>query len=194
MSGEKPKLSIHAEQRTRERLRISSEQLLDMLSRGQGKIIGTSVESQLAHRLLWSPVDEQFFVAILNVISGTVLTILTLNMYCRDYGDNVTEKRIQKVINMMIHSGMAPAALWRPDVPDEYVTVHADFWSKSKSVALGRWKGPIGSVHLAELGKQPEFWSWVTSQITSRGEKLDDVVSVKAKFSGGDLQDVPYAC
>ena len=187
-------LSLHARERLGERFRISSERLLAILNRGHGKKIGTSVESHLVHRLLWSPVDEQLFVAIQDVIDGTVLTVLTLEMYRRDYGSNVTERRVQKVINMMVHSGMAPASLWRPDVPDEHVTIFADLLSASTPIALGRWKGTIDSVCLKELGANPEFWSWVASQITARGVQLDDVVLVKARFTGGDFQNVPYTC
>lgn len=117
----KSKLSHHAIERLSERFRISTEQLLEMLNTGHGIKIGTSVESHLVHRLLWSHVDEQLFVAIQNIIDGTVLTVLTLEMYRRDYGSNVTDRRAQKVINMMVHSGMAPVSLWRSGVPDEYV-------------------------------------------------------------------------
>jgi hypothetical protein len=190
----KTNLSLHAKKRLSERFRISSERLLEILNMGHGIKIGASVESHLAHRLLWSPVDEQIFVAIQNVINGTILTVLTLEMYRRDYGSSVTERRVQKVINMMVHSGMAPASLWKPDVPKEYVTVYADLCSTNNIIALGRWKGAVDSVYLEDLGTKIEFWSWVATQITARGAMLDEVLSVKAKFTGGDFQNVPYAC
>jgi len=190
----KAELSLHAKERLGERFRISSEQLLEILNKGQGKKIGSSVESHLAHRLLWSPICEKLFVASQDVVNGTVITVLTLEMYRRDYDINVTERRIQKVVNMMVHSGMAPASLWRPGVADEHVTVYADRQSSNKPIALGRWKGGVDSACLGDLGSKPAFWSWVAIEITARGAVLDEVVSVKAKFTGGEVQDVPYAC
>lgn len=187
-------LSNHANERLVERFRISSEQFIELLNAGHGKKIGATGQTHLIHRLIWSQIDEQLLVAIQDVIDGTVLTVLTLEMYRTNYDKNITEKRVQKVVNMMVHAGFAPSSLWKPNAVDEYVTVYADLLGIRNPIALGRWRGEVSSACLRNLGEKPEFWAWVAGQISARGAQVDCVVSVKAKFSGGDLQDIPYAC
>jgi len=194
MSFPKSTLSAHATVRLSERFRISSADFLKLLNAGQGKKIGISSSTRLAHRLLWSHVDEQLLVAIQDVVNGTILTVLTIEMYCRDYNSNITDGRIIKVINMMVHSNLAPASLWRPGAPDECVTVYATIQDSLKPVALGRWRGVVESVNLHDLGKIPEFWSWIVNKILAKGYMTEHLASVQARFSGGDLQDIPYAC
>jgi len=188
------KLSTHAVERLNERFNINSDEFLYLLNSGQGKKIGKSIQTHLAHRLLWSHKDEQLLVAIQDVVDGVVLTVLTLEMYCRDYEHNITDRRISGVINKMVHSAMAPSSLWHPGVPDEHVTVYTTILDSPSVVALGRWKGAVDSVQLSELGKKPEFWSWVSTQVSTKGYSVERVLSVEAKFTGGDAQGVPYAC
>src|SRR3546814_9499054 len=68
-------------------------------------IFGRSARTHLAHRLLWSHVDESLLVAIQDVVDGTILTVLTLEMYCGKYGQNITDRRICRVVNQMVHAG-----------------------------------------------------------------------------------------
>ncbi|TIC80305.1 hypothetical protein [Crenobacter intestini] len=185
-------LSAHAQMRLTERFSISTDELVRLLNTGLGKRIGHSLETHLIHILLWCPIEKAFLVCIQDVLNGIVLTVLTLDMYIRDYARNVTERRIQKVINMMVHAGMAPAAAWRPGVMDEYVTVFALRKSTSYLLSLGRWRGAVTSVDLGKLGELPEFWEWVARTTLARGGTLEDVLSVSARFSGGELQHVPY--
>ena len=128
------------------------------------------------------------------MVNGTVLTVLTIEMYCRDYKSNVTDRRVKKVINMMVHSNLVPASLWQPGASNEHVTVYATIYDSGNIVALGQWKGAVESVHLPDLGKKPEFWSWVANQICTKGHTIESLVSVEAKFTGGDPQVIPYAC
>src|SRR3546814_10376923 len=101
-------LSQHAQDRILERLRISPQDLLDLLNGGHGKKIGRSARTHLAHRLLWSHVDESLLVAIQDVVDGTILTVLTLELYCGKYGKNITDRRICRVVNQMVHAGLVP--------------------------------------------------------------------------------------
>src|SRR3546814_1548465 len=78
-------LSQHAQDRILERLRISPQDLLDLLNGGHGKKIGRSARTHLAHRLLWSHVDESLLVAIQDVVDGTILTVLTLAMRSEEH-------------------------------------------------------------------------------------------------------------
>src|SRR3546814_4896914 len=36
------------------------------------------------------------------------------------------------------------------------------------------------------------FWCWVAERVVAKGQAVENVESVRAKFSGGDLQNVPY--
>jgi hypothetical protein len=164
------------------------------LNAGHGKRVGSTARSHLVHRLLWSHVDHDFLVVIQDIRDGTVLTVLTLQMYRRDYEHNLTEGRIRKVVNTMVHAGLAPAHLWRPGVQGESVLVFAELKDARMPVPLGAWKDPVDSPDLARLGTQRDFWSWVADRLTLKACSVDDLLAVRARFSGGDLQDVPYAC
>src|SRR3546814_3780470 len=101
-------LSQHAQDRILERLRISPQDLLDLLNGGHGKKIGRSARTHLAHRLLWSHVYESLLVAIQDVVDGTILTVLTLEMYCGKYGQKITDRRICRVVNQIVYEGLLP--------------------------------------------------------------------------------------
>lgn len=185
-------LSNHACQRLRERFKIEASELLRLLNSGLGKKIGVSAQTQLAHRLVWSPIDQAFLVAIQNVVDGAVLTVLTIEMYQRDYESNLTEKRLRHVVNQMVHSGHAPTCLWKQGDADEIVSVYATLATSTKTVALGRWRGLLASADLSKLGRQPEFWAWVARTLEERGYDIHALEEISAKFSGCDHKAVPY--
>jgi hypothetical protein len=182
--------SRHAAARTMERFKVSPEKLTELMNAGLGKRVGTSKSTNLIHRLLWSLVDDCLLVAIQEVISGTVLTVLTLEMYKRDYAANVSEGRMRHVINQMVHAGHIPEAMWQPGDKREYVTVHAHL-SDGSSVALGRWVGVIVSADLSRLGESRQFWEWVVQRLEERGHVVERLARVEARFSGGENREVP---
>jgi hypothetical protein len=75
-----------------------------------GKKIGVSRETHLMHRLVWSYVGDAPLVAIQDVINGTVLPVLSVDMYRREYASNLTEKRLHQVLNQMARAGFAELA------------------------------------------------------------------------------------
>jgi hypothetical protein len=185
-------LSKHATVRTLERLRVSPEKLTALMNAGLGKRIGVSTESNLIHRLLWSPEDNNLLVAIQDVVSGTVLTVLTLEMYKRDYAVNLSENRVRHVINQMVHAEHIPAAMWQPGDQQEYVTVHARITATSTPVALGRWTGNVSSPDLSQLGRSVEFWTWVARRLEEKQHAVESLLHVEARFTGGRNCEVPY--
>jgi hypothetical protein len=184
--------SKHASERTTERFKVSPERLTALMNAGLGKRIGDSATSSRTHRLLWSPEDNCLLVAIQEVVSGTVITVLTLEMYRRDYAHNLSESRIRHVVNQMVHAGHAPAAMWTPGKKYEHVTIHAYLVGASNATALGRWTGPVISLDLSQLGRQPQFWTWVAQRLEAKHFSVDDLLRVEAKFTGGHNWDVPY--
>jgi hypothetical protein len=187
------RLSGHACQRLSERFCIEAHELLRLLNSGLGKVIGYSTPTHLVHRLVWSHVDTAFLVAIQDVVDGTVLTVLPLDIYRSKHGANLTENRLNHVINQMVHSGYAPPSLWVKGDANEYVTVYATLATSPITVALGRWRGLVTSADLSKLGRRDEFWDWVVGELARRGHEVGTLESITAKFTGGDHQAVPYA-
>lgn len=185
-------LTRHAEIRLEERFQISANSLLELLNGQQGKKTGVSSKTHLMHRMLWSPVDKQMLVAIQDAITGSVLTLLTLEMYQSHYAERITDQRIRRTINKMVHAGLAPPDMWMPGDTEDYVTVYAQVADSPRILPLGRWRGQVDSADLSQLGKQESFWRWVAEQVVSRGNSVDNVEQVTAKFSGGDYQPVVY--
>lgn len=185
-------LSVHATNRTLERFKVSPEKLTSLMNDGLGKRIGTSIASNLIHRLLWSPDDSDLLVAIQDVLCGTVLTVLPLEMYKRDYADNLSENRVRHVINQMVHTGHIPSELWQPGDKHERVTVYAHLTEIPIAVGLGRWTGEIRTPNLSELGKYTEFWIWVVQRFTERQYEVDALQRVEARFFEGQNWDVPF--
>ena len=175
-----------------ERFKVSPEELTALMNDGLGKRIGVSTASNRIHRLLWSPEDNCLLVAIQEVVSGTVLTVLTLEMYKRDYADNLSENRVRHVINQMVHAGHIPASMWQPGDNQAHVTVHAHLAGDSIAVALGRWTGQASSSDLSQLGKSLEFWTWVAQRLAQKQHAVDNLLRVEARFTGGQNWEVPY--
>lgn len=185
-------LSNHARERIQERFNISEQDFLDLLNSGIGKKVGRSARTNLVHRLVWSHVDKSVLIAIQDVVSGIVLTVLPVDMYRREYGSNLTEQRLRHVMNQMVHAGFAPPDIWSPGDKEENVTVYVTMSNSTTQVALGRWRGEVTTVDLSALGKSTSFWTWVAEESVTRGLTIDQVHSVSAKFSGGDHQQILY--
>jgi hypothetical protein len=186
------RLSKHAIDRVIERFSIAPEQLTTLLNTGLGKGLGATGRSSLIHRLVWSPSDADFLVAIQNIISGWVLTVLTVAMYRRDYDANLTDQRLRHVVNQMVHAELAPGSRWTSGDRQEYVTIYAYLGGATQPVALGRWNGAVTSPDLSQLGCSMQFWTWVAGRLKERQHTIDALLSVQARFTGGRNYDVPY--
>ena len=162
------------------------------MNAGLGKKIGVSTESRLFHRLLWSSEDACLLVAIQDIVTGTVVTVLTLDMYKRDYAENLSEGRVKHVINQMVHAGHVPEHMWQPNDNHEHVIVHAHLTDCPKPIALGGWPGEIKSPDLRQLGKLHDFWGWVAQRLHQKQHDVSHLMLVEARFKGGRSYEVPY--
>lgn len=185
-------LTQHAEQRLAERFQITSSEFLGLLNSHQGKRIGISSRTHLMHRLLWSPADNELLVAIQDAVDGSVLTVLTLEMYRNRYPENVTGNRVRRVVNRMVHAGLAPSSMWLPGDSEDYVTVYARLTDVARTLSLGRWRDEVESYDLSQLGRHEQFWAWVAERVEALGHAVGSLELVTAKFSGGDHQEVMY--
>lgn len=121
-----------------------------------------------------------------------MLTVLTLEMYKRDYAANLSENRMRHVINQMVHAGHIPPTMWRPGDAQEYVTVHAHLVDMPIAVALGRWPGPVSSPNLSDLGRILGFWTWVAQKLEEKHKAVKSLSRVEARFIGGQNWEVPF--
>lgn len=177
--------------RLKERFNIDSDQFLSLLKSGACKGLGVSVDTRRAHRLVWSQPDEGFIVAIQDVISRSVITVLTLDMYRNTYAEKVNDLLLARTINAAVVAGAAPACMWRADAGRANATVYAQVNARAKIISLGRWKDEFSSADLAILGQRKEFWVWVVDKLMERGLDLGTLELVTAKFSGGVPQEIP---
>lgn len=188
-------LSRHAEERLGQRSTLTPAAFLQIMNRQYGKRFGASkARSHLIHRLYWSPADEAFFVAIQDVIDGTVVTILTFEMYGAHFGQNITPQRLSTVINQMVVAGDAQESFWCTDGNPKNVLVYASVSDRPHPVALGAWKATVEGLNLGVLGTQQGFWRWIADKISARGVALESVEYVTARLPGGDHQYLEYAC
>lgn len=178
-------LSMHAEQRLSERFKITKESLLGLLNSGLGVRIGASKETHLIHRLLWSDTDNAPLVAIQDVVDGTLLTLLTADMYQRDYDSRLTEKRLQRSVDQLAHhrrnqrSGQEGTS-----TPGKALIV--GYFSDDQVRILGTWKEEVPSGNLEALGTAPHFWGWVIQRIHDKELPLERLRSVGAKSAKWD--------
>lgn len=185
-------LSYHAKQRIEERFLISHEEFLNLLNSGLWKKIGISAVHSIEHRLLWSTKDEIPLVAIQECVTGIVLTVLTIGMYTNTYQDNLTEKRLKKLLNKMVIAGHLPNSRWSDNVDKFNAIVYAFHYDSAKRIPLGAFRSDTFLSDLSDLGENPEFWKWVAKQLIQRGYSLEKTSSVGAHIKGGDYQEIPF--
>lgn len=187
-------LSEHALARLGERFRMEPATLIRALDSLKSRRLGVSCDTRIAHFLMWSPADGEHAVAIQNVITGQVLTVLTVAMYANTYPARLRGNALQKTINQLVYAGEAPTSEWR-FIPcaSERVQVYVRQFGKARASFIGNWRGEVASALLAHLGALPGFIPWVAQQVEARALDFDAIIGISAKFPGGDLQEVPIA-
>jgi hypothetical protein len=194
MNFPKARLTAHASQRLAARSMLDEQTLIGMFNLQLGRKIGvTKCRSHLLHRLYWSPADQAHFVAIQDVMNGSILTILSMPLYDGFYPDQATERARQKVLNRAVLAGYASAAHWTPSLRTTcYVTARLDGMSDAE--ALGCWTGSICEPSPSAIGSIRMFWDWVSARIRRRGLPLDRLVSVELRLPFGEAEAVPFGC
>lgn len=185
-------LTDHALDRLGERFRMAPDTLTRALDLLKSRRLGVSSDTRIAHFLMWSPDDGEHAIAIQNVITGQVLTVLTVAMYAKTYPTRLRGNALQKTINELVYAGEAPASEWR-FIPcaNERVQVFVRQFGKARACFIGNWRGEVATALLAHLGAIPGFLPWVAQRVEARGVDFNAIIGIAAKFPGGDLQDVP---
>ena len=181
----------HAKERLSERLKITEEEILELLTiKGCGRRIGCSrKKTHLTHRLLWSEVDENHFILIQDVTNGAILTVLTIDMYKRDYSMNLTAKRLQKAINVIKHiNSKRNISEKRPKI----CTIFIDNDGRHTIKNIGKWKEIVPKDKIQLLGSNQDFWEWVLAYIVAKDLPLDNLRWVSGGYSIKDRVHIDY--
>lgn len=189
-------MTHHARERLAVRSALEEPALLDMLDRGLAMRVSVSkYRSHLAHRLYWSQQDKGFYLAVQDVISGSVLTVLTAEMFDAKYPGSVTEKRCNKVLNKAVLAGQACPSNWRLGVETRsYASVRLVSGSAVLDRTLGRWQAELPEPSVVAIGAMKQFWRWVMARVRDRQWPLEALETVRLRLPFGEESQVPYLC
>lgn len=186
-------LTWHATVRLAERSRLEPARLLDILDRDLTRRVSVSrARSHLWHWLYWSPADQDFFVAVQDVVTGHVVTILTAAMFEARYPGLLDAKQYGKVINKAVLAGLAQPSSWRSNVRmTSYVSARLAFDEGPIELTLGRWKTTLPAPDATVVGAMEKFWRWVGGRIRALGLPPGSVATVHLRLPFGDGVPVP---
>lgn len=189
-------ITEHARERLAERSSLSVAELVRLLDGGLAKRASVSKRrSHLAHRLYWSSVDEAFYIAVQDTRSGTVVTVLTLEMFDDRYPGRVTGKLRGKVLNKSVLAGTAPKSCWHPKIKTStYVAARLASADQVGTAALGQWSAVLAEPDVNAVGAMRQFWKWVLARMRERGWPLEALEMVTLRFPFADEAPVPYRC
>jgi hypothetical protein len=181
-------LTQHARQRLTERFRITEDAFLWLLNANLGVRLGVSTETNRLQRLMWSVDDACPLVVIQEVVSGAVLTVLTVDMYRRDYGERLSERRLERALGQLARWGIVLAKHRQNANPRVRVVGYFEELEggDARPIALGTWDDSDRLVNLEQLNSNRHFWQWVVECVQSRNAPLERLRSVVARFSGSD--------
>ena len=189
-------LSNHAKMRLSERFSISEEDLLSHLNFGKiGVVLGCSFDHNIQHIMVWSDADDSPIIVIRNKIDGVILTVLTLEMYKRDYAQRVTEEAITKAFNQLKNRKKRLKKLFNIPSNNSKLIICGLFKTedKIKVMVLGHWEELVAEKNILRLGENPEFWNWVVKRIEKKGVEIESLKRVTAGFTKADRYIIPYS-
>lgn len=174
--------TYHAYVRLRERFKITDVKLLELLNTGMlGMRLGISRETHLIHRLLWSEEDQDHIVVVQNVVNGEILTLLTVDMYRRDYPTQLSDKKLKKAKNQYKHLYPSPV----PELAKK-PSISAFFRSEADGVVfypLGKWHDVVPLDEIKQLGLKEGFWRWVWERVAEKEIPFDDLLYASGGYS-----------
>lgn len=186
----RPILTAHVHDRLGTRVQLQACDLLEILGRGTvAKISCTRSRSHLAHILFWSPPDNGCLVAIQDVVTGHVLTVLTEAMYEAWYPCVITEKQRSKV--RMGADDLRKAKFG--ESAQFPCGILAKLAGKRYPIQIGRWSKPSGDDQAASLGEQRPFWTWVINKLEQLSVPLGELEGIVANLPSGEHVQVRYA-
>jgi hypothetical protein len=111
--------SRHAFKRIAQRTLLSCEEIAEILDRGLVVNTGQRPGFDRVHLLFYSHVDNDYFVAIQDVITGTVITILPLDYHeTLAWKINEADRECAREILLAAHAAEKPSNVEKPRVRD----------------------------------------------------------------------------
>lgn len=190
-------LTRHALLRLRERTRLTAEALESIYKGGFVVKVGNCRKPgkhYLVHHLFFSPPDRSFFVAILDVSDGAIITLLTWNQYRNHYTVASIGARALREVNRMVLEGLAPKSCWQKNAKGERALVYANFGTDIRQAPLGAYAATLSGPDLQGLGSLSKFWRWIAERCEALELPLDQIHTVTARLPYGDAQEIHYLC
>ena len=174
--------TIHALDRVAERMDLPRTELAEILDTGRAVTLGVDEYSNRLHRLFFSRVDEQFFVAVQDAKSGDVITVLPLEYYANIHAyvkeDQVVEAAAllgyppPDVSNMPgVMPKPAPGINTGVTVIRISSVIRRDD-GRPMIKNLGSWPSEHAPAELVELIHQPGFLSEMRCRAREKGIEL----------------------
>jgi hypothetical protein len=163
-------LTHHAKIRLKERTDLSVEDFLTLLDTFRTSSVGYEPNTFRWHRLFYSRPDDEHFVAIQDIATGEVITILSL-----DYHENLAWKigtrRLRQAIWRADPNRHAELYLQQPSPTGQKFEVTGVFWTSQVRTAkhnLGsyRFSTPLTSAH--DASDNDEFIATVFSRVQKK--------------------------
>lgn len=174
--------TIHALDRVAERLTMDRTELAELLDRGRAVTLGVDEYSNRLRRLFYSAQDEQFFVAVQDVKTGDVVTVLPLEYYANLHGF-VPEKRVVEAAALVGAPApdvrMMRGVMPKPDpsinagasvIRISVVTEREDGTPNIKN--LGSWPADEAPAQLDALAHEPRFLRELCVRARAKGLEL----------------------
>jgi hypothetical protein len=193
-------LTAHAQQRLTQRTRLSGQQLIALIDADMTHIVGCRQEPPHAHHLFFSPKDLNHFVAVQDILTGEVITVLPLD-YHENLAWKISEKHLKKAIQKSAPDFYSevyprskppkPSGVKPPKVatPTEGYTMEVIglFSSQPQKVGLGKYRFPQLPTTGTEVMEDSGFATKVLSQITRKSRQASDLEEILLYHAKTDL-------
>lgn len=106
-----PRLTYHAAQRLDERTTLFEDELLRLIHNGRCVIVGIEPYTNRLHKLIYSEPDKTHFVAIQDMATGEVITILPID-YHENLAWKISAKKLKQAVfrvSPTLYSALYPA-------------------------------------------------------------------------------------
>lgn len=172
--------SFHAFERVRERISITHKELADILDADLALNIGQENKSNKVHKLFYSERDKICFVAIQDIKTGTVVTVIPI-----DYHENISwvvsiesQNQAKKLITKDV------VALNSSEILNKKVTAFkisanvVDGYGRYKKVVkLGSWPCLPYEYNVDNLVKDGKFIDFLIMKIKEKISNMNDETS-----------------
>ena len=180
--------TLHAKERLQERTTISDIELAHILDNNKAVTVGHEYQSNRYSRLVFSPADKEFFIAVQDAKSGTVVTILTI-----EYWNNLSEKHFDGELTKNDGTHLIP---WKKKITKNELQLAASLSNpESKFAKKNKLSSSISITGTYEYSNHPKhisLGSIKTSQLLNQSDSLIETElseKIKNKLSTRNMSE-----